>query len=342
MLCYFISKKVFSVLSCVEVNQYTVAHNIDCGGKTKLIIAGDPKAAAEDYVILRDNKKIAFVGIIEKIDNVFGELKRTVTCLEIERMFDQKIFLSDVDLIKTAGIEDFIVHTIKKYFTNTGDAFVDMPYITCSAATHTTANSKPDNEEGVYNFKTYIGNVKEHYGIFLDFEFGKSNLHITVHKKSQTTMQIDTTLTDVNSSSETYEIKALSKLNVIWHNLLTDEEISRTFYLHTDRTVSEVDEKRVNGSISSLYLATETEEEMFESVTTEFRNNSYSHLIEADIFTNSKLYPADELYVGHEVKIKSAAGVKESIISGISFSSDSNVISVKFGNLKVTLTDKLK
>lgn len=342
MLCYFIAKKDFSLLSCVEVNQYSISHDIDCGGKSKLIIAGDPKAEAEDYVILRDNKKIQFAGIIEKIDNIFGEIERTVSCLEIERMFDQKIFLSDAEMIKNAGIEDFIVHTINSQFAHTGDSFVDMPYIKCTAFTHTPVNAKPDAEDGVYNFKTYIGNVKEHYGIFLDFEFGKDELQITVHKKAQESMQIDTTLTDVNASSETYEIKALSKLNVIWHNLLTDEEIERTFYLHTDRTVSEVDENRVNGYVSALYLAKETEEEMLEEVTNEFRSNSYSHLIEADVFTNSKIYPADQLYVGHEVKIKSAAGIKDSIISGVSFSSDANVISIKFGNLKVTLTDKLK
>lgn len=342
MLCYFIAKKDFSLLSCIEVNQYTVSHDIDCGGKTKLIIAGDPKAAAEDFVVLRDHKQIQFVGIIEKVDNVFGEIKRTITCLEIERMFDQKIFLSDVEMIRNVGIEDFIVHTINSQFAHTGDNFVDMPYIRCTASTHTPVNGKPEAENGVYNFKTYIGNVKEHYGIFLDFEFGKDELRINVHKRVQESMQIDTTLTDVNSSSETYEIKALSKLNVVWHNLLTNEEIKRTFFLHTDRSVSEVDENRVNGYVSALYLAKETEEEMLEDVSNEFRSNSYSHLIEADIFKNSKLYPADQLYVGHEVKIKSAAGIKESIISGVSFSSDANTISIKFGNLKVTLTDKIK
>ena len=342
MLCYFIAKKDFSLLSCVEVNHYAIAHDIDCGGKSKLIIAGDPKAAAEDYVILRDHKQIRFVGIIEKIDNVFGEIKRTISCLEIERMFDQKIFLSGVEMIRNVGVEDFIVHTINSQFAHTGDNFVDMPYIRCTASTHTKVNGKPDAENGVYNFKTYIGNVKEQYGIFLDFEFNKDELLITVHKKAQESMQIDTTLTDVNSSSETYEIKALSKLNVIWHNLLTEEDIKRTFFLHTDRSVSELDKNRVDGYVSALYLAKETEEEMLEEVSNEFRSNSYSHLIEADIFANSKLYPANQLYVGHEVKIKSAAGIKDSIISGVSFSSDTNVISIKFGNLKVTLTDKLK
>lgn len=342
MLCYFISKKDFSISNIVAINSYSVEHDIDCGGKTKIIIAESPKASNKDFVVLKDGKDVKFVGIIENPDNVQGENMHTIPCLEIEQIFDRKIFLSDADLLKTTGIEDFIAKTIETYFSNSGDSFVDMPYITCKALTHTKVNSKPPVDDGVYNFKTYIGNIKQQYGIFLDFEFTKTNLNITIHKKEQSAMQIDTTITDVDYCKETYEVEALSKLNVKWLNTLTQEETLRYFYLHTDRTISEVDERRVDGNVSSLYIAVETEEEMIETVTDEFRSNSYSHLIEADIFANSKIYPAQDLYVGRKVKIKTIAGIKESIITGRTISDESDVISIKFGNLKVTLTDKLK
>ena len=114
MLCYFISKKDFSILNCVEVNSYSIAHNLDCGGKTKIIIAGNPNAADEDFVILKDGKDIKFKGIIENIDNSDGELKHSISCLEIEQVFNREIFLSDVTLIKSTGIEDFVANTIKK------------------------------------------------------------------------------------------------------------------------------------------------------------------------------------------------------------------------------------
>lgn len=342
MLCYFISKKDFSLLNCVEVNSYSVGHDLNLGGKSRIVIACNPKAAADDFVVLKDGKDIKLKGIIEKIDNIQGENMHTISCLEIERIFDRKIFLTDTEIIKATGIEDFIAATIRKHFSQTGDSFVDMAYINCRALTHTKVNSKPDAEDGIYNFKTYIGNIKEKYGIFLEFEFTKTALNITIHKKEQTPLNIDTTLTDIDSCKETYEIKALSKLSVKWLNLSTNEETLRNFYLHTDRTISEVDEKRVEGTIAAFYSATDTEEEMIEAVTNEFRSNSYSHLIEANIYANSKLYPLSELYVGHEVTIKTAAGVKESIISGISFSDNADLVLVKFGNLKVTLTDKLK
>lgn len=117
----------------------------------------------------------------------------------------------------------------------------------------------------------------------------------------------------------------------------------RYFYLHSDRTISEVDADRVDGTISTIRIEAETEEEMIQEARNEFKSNSYSHSIEAEILATSKLYPAQELYVGHEVMLKTAAaGVQESIISEIAFDDSSNVIAVKFGILKVKLTDKLK
>ena len=343
MLCYFISKKDFKILNCIEANSYNVSHDLDCGGKTKIIVAGNPHASDEDFVILKDGKDIKFKGIIDNIDAADGEIKHTVSCLEIERLFDRKILLSDTDIIRTTGIEDFIVKTIRTYFSNSGDDFIDMSYIECNARTHTKISAKPASDNGIYNFKTYLGNIKEQYGIFLDFTFTKEKLIISVHKKEQSAMQIDTTITDITQCKETYKIKVLSKLNVLWRNTLTQAESMRYFYLHSDRSVSEVNKDRINGPIKTILIEAETEEEMIQEARNEFKSNSYSHSIEAEIAANSKLYPKEELYAGHEVTIKTAAaGIQKSIISEVSFSDNANTISVKFGILKVTLTDKMK
>lgn len=342
MLCYFISKKNFSIINCVEINSFTASHDLDCGGKTKIIIAGNPNASDEDFVVIKDGKNIKFKGIIDNIDNYDGELEHTIFCLEIEQIFNRKIFLSDVNIIKTEGIEDFVAKQIQTYFAASGDSFIDMPYINCEVLTHTKVNSKPTAENDIYNLKTYIGNIKQQYGIFMDFEFANERLNISIYKKEQNKMQIDTELSDVISFEETYKIKVLTKLSVSWLNTTTQEKTFRYFYLHSNRSVSEVDEDRIDGTIKSVYIEAETEAEMIEEAKKEFQSNSYSHSIEAEIAANSKIYPKNELYVGHEVTIKTIAGIKESIISEISYSDDSEIISVKFGILKVKLTDKLK
>lgn len=343
MLCYFISKRNFTIINCLPAASYSVAHDLDCGGKTKIVIAGDPGAADEDFVILKDGKQIKFTGIVDTIDNSDDALEYTVSCKEIENCFDRKIVLSDTDIIKNAGIEDFIAKTIQSYFSNTGDDFIDMSYINCVVLTHTPISAKPAADDGIYNLKTYIGNAKQHYGIFLDFEFTKSKLNIYIYKKEQTAMNIDTTITDVIEPEEVYKIKVLSKLNVVWFNELTQAETMRYFYLHPDRTVSEENADRVDGTISTIRIEAETEAEMIQEAKNEFKSNSYSHSIETNILATSKLYPASELYVGHEVMIKTAAaGIQASIISEIGFTDEADVIAVKFGILKVKLTDKLK
>jgi len=343
MLCYFISKKDFSILNIVEANSFSAVHNLDCGGKTKIVIAGNPNASDEDFVILKDGKDIKFKGIVENIDHADGELKHNVSCLEIERMFDRKIMLSEANIISETGIEDFIARTIQTNFSASGDDFSDMKYINCEVLTHTKVSAKPPTEKGIYNLKTYIGNIKQQYGIFLDFEFEKDRLIISIYKKEQAAMQIDTTITDVTTCREIYKVKALAKLNVVWLNTVTQEETLRSFYLHSNRSISEQNKDRIDGTISTIYIEAESEEEMIEEARNEFKSNSYSHSIEAEIIATSKLYPIDELYVGHEVRIKTAAaGVQESIISEISFTDAADKISVKFGILKVKLTDKLK
>lgn len=343
MLCYFLSKKDLSILNIVEVDSFSVSLDLDCGGKTQIVIADNPNAADEDFVILKDGKTTKFNGIIENINNSDGERRYTISCLEIERIFDRKILLSDVELIKTKGIEDFIANAIQKYFSASGDSFIDMSYINCAALTHTKVSSKPDAEDGIFNLKTYIGNIKEKYGVFLEFEFTKTNLNISIRKKEQSAMQIDTTNTDIISCVETYKVQVLAKLSVKWLNTTTQVESLRYFYLHSDRTVSEENKDRIKGTVSTIYIEAETEEEMIEAAKNEFKSNSYSHSIEADILETSKLYPADQLFVGHEITIKTAAaGVQNSIISKISFTDKTGVISAKFGVLKVSLTDKLK
>lgn len=343
MLCYFISKKDYSIINCIETESFSCVHDLDCGGKTKIVVAGNPGASDEDFVILKEGKKTKFKGIVEKIDHADEELKYSVSCIEIEQIFNRKILLSDVEIIRQTGIEDFIAKTIKTYFTESGDDFSDMSYINCEALTHTKIAAKPETDKGIYNLKTYIGNAKQNYGIFLDFEFEKDRLNISIYKKDQSAMQIDTTITDVVSCIETYKVNVLSKLNVLWHNTATQEESMRYFYLHSDRSTSEINVDRINGTISTIYIEAETEEEMIQEAKNEFKNNSYSHSIEADILATSSVYPFDEFYAGHEVMIKtSAAGIQKSIISEVSFDDASDIFSVKFGILKVKLTDKLK
>lgn len=344
MLAYFISRDTLSILDCLEVGSHTFTYDIDCGGKSSIVIARKPQAATKgDFVHIKDGNNKIFSGVIESINNANNAASHTINLLEMENIFDRQILLTNTDLIASTGLEDFIKKTIEDYFSASGDAFIDLSYININVLTHTKINAKPANENGIYNFKTYLGNVKQYYGVFLTFEIKQATLEITIEKRNQSVMNIDSTVTDFITYAETYQINALSKLTVNWLNTTSNVKTIRNFYLHSNKSISEDPGDRVAGTITSAYIEAATEAEMLQNVYDQFKGNSYAHSIEAVISINSKIYPVNELYVGHTVRIRTgSAGVQDSIISEISRSNSSETLRVKFGILKISLTEKIK
>jgi hypothetical protein len=161
-------------------------------------------------------------------------------------------------------------------------------------------------------------------------------------------LQIDTGISDIVEYTETYEVSALAKLIVKWkipdQEDVVGEESIRHFYLLANRTITEdgENENRAKGMIKSLYVETETEAEMLQQVYNEFSSNSYNHKVSFNIIKTSKCYPEEEFYIGRKCMIKTQAGVKESMVTGITRKSGTTLLGITMGNLKVTLIEKLR
>ena len=119
------------------------------------------------------------------------------------------------ELIAQSGIEDFIVKAIEDNFITSGDSQMDKSYLSVSADTHTPIATKVEAENGVYNLKTYLGNAKQYYGIFLEFSFS-TRLEIRIRKKDEPPIPIDIEVTDISDYTETYSVSVLAKLLVNW------------------------------------------------------------------------------------------------------------------------------
>ena len=230
---------------------------------------------------------------------------------------------------------------------------MDKGYLSVIAATHTPVAAKVDAENGIYNLKTYLGNAKQFYGIFLDFNIENDFLTIKVSRKQEAELPIDIEVSDVSDYKETYEVSVLAKLLVRWK--IPDKEDStgsmiigpvedRGFYLLSNRTVTEnkADEDRADGTVDCLYVEVETEEEMRQQVLNKFASNEYNHKISFDLNKESRLYPYERFYVGRKCRIKTKTGVKTSLVSKYKDMSESGFVSLTFGNLKVTMIEKLR
>lgn len=335
-----ISRSTFTLLDVVEVSSYEISIDSDYGGKSTFVLPRKPTAEEDDFVIMHDDDT-TFTGIIGTIESEYGYDSYTITALEMPTLFDENIVLTNTDLLAT-GIEDFIANQITGNFISSNDDLLNITYLTVAAKSHTPVAAKPDNENGVYNLCTYLGNAMTSYGIFIDFNFSTSGIEIAIEKKAQDNLDIDTGITDVTVANEVYSISALTKLTVLWDNGTASS--TRQFFLKTDRTITEdiADPDRAKGSSNAIYSVAETEDEMIEEAQNQFTSNSYQHKVEFDVLRTSKLIPEGQLYVGHKCRAKTKNGIKDSMITGIIKVNNSSIISVTLGQLKITLIEKLK
>lgn len=350
MYAYILDNRKLSVKDVLEFEDYVFQWDIDYNDKSSITVARKPAIEDDDFVICKDGNEIVFQGICKNCKATSGKESYTIALLQIEQLFSRKIFVGDEGIISGAGIEDFIASEIQTNFKASGDALMDKHYLNVTASSHTPVAARVETENGVYNLKTYLGNAKQYYGICLDFFFdmGRRCLEITIRRCTNEQLSIDTSISDITEYDETYEVSVLAKLIVRWKVPATEatEELitTRIFYLLEDRTITEDEgnEKRAKGTINSLYIEAQEEAELLQQVYNEFASNSYNHKISFNIRRGSLCYPETDFSLGRKCIIKTCAGIKASMVTGIVRKSASALLQITMGNLKITLIDKLR
>lgn len=339
MIASIISRYTLTLLDTVTVSNYEISLSGDFDGTSLIVLHRKPAAEEDDFILLYDDG-LVFQGIIKNIENEKGQNAYTVSAFELQKLFDRKVILSNESLLST-GIEDFIADQITGNFISSDDDLLNIGYLTVTAKTHTPVAAKPQNDEGIYNLCTYMGNALTNYGIFTNFEFTAGSLNVVIENKVQSELKIDTSLANIVNLVEVFEAKALAKLTVLWNN--GTSITPKQFFLKTDRTITDdiTDPDRAKGSVDVIISVAETEAEMRQEAIDQFKANSYQHKITFDVIP-SRLVSKADLYVGHQLTVKTGSGVKDSIITGISHSNGQTAISVTLGQLAVTLVEKLK
>lgn len=336
-MLYIINKDDLSIKDTLQTNSDEVNLNINLTGKSTFSIMRSPNAIEGDFAIQKD-KEIIYQGVVSSIKTIKEDFIYQINCNEIDDIFNRKIVLTNESLISSTGLEDFVAQTIRDNFTESTDTFLNIGYINLTVATHTKVNSTPPTEDGIYNFRTYLGNIKETYGVFLDYEFTES-LNITISHKELETLDIDATVGDIITYEEVYKVDAISKVTV----LSRESGTTYNFFLLADRTITTNpnDINRAKGSIEAV--ACDTDTEAYQKAVDTFKGNSYQHNVTLTVNKNSKLYNENDFTIGRRVVIKTADnGIYDTYITGISKKSTSSIFTVVCGNMKVTLLDKLK
>ena len=353
MIAYVLDNKTLKTKDILEFEQYEFREDIEYSEKSSITVSRAPKIRDDDLVLCRGEGGWKFIGICETFDSGSGKQEYNITLLQKERLFDREIFVAHEEMLSETGIEDFIAQTIRDNFTESGDDLMDKDDICLEVLTHTRIAAKVDAENGVYNLKTYLGNAKQYYGIFLDFSISGEKLVITIAKRDEPPVPIDIEVSDISDYDEVYSVKALAKLMVNWKLPDTQNENGETvngaserrqFYLLADRTITEdgSDQNRAAGTVKSIHIEAQTEDEMLQQVYNEFSANEYSHKVTFNLKRDSRLYPRERFYVGRKCTIRTKTGIRTSQVTKAEDESGSAMVALTFGNLKVTLIEKLR
>lgn len=334
-LVYFLDKTDLEIKDVIEFENYEYVIDEETNKNTIFEVMKKIKANNDDIVVLQRNENIDYIGIIKDIENEDGEIKRKITLEYISNVFDRNIILENESLISSTGIEDFIAKEIYDNFTNSDDTLLNINWLDVEVKTHTKITKSVDNDNGIYNFHTFVTNCSQNYNIILDFSYVNKRIKLTIYKQESETQLIDTTVPDISNYTEKFETSVIAKVIV-----KTDTDVQK-WYLLSDRTTTQDkdDTNRASGEVETVY--TSKSEDAKQTALDKFKSNTYNHYISFDINRNSKLFDVSKLKIGTPINVRTNNNViLNTYISAIT-DKGNNFINITCGNMRINFIDKL-
>lgn len=334
-LVYFLSKTDLSIKDVLEFEDYEYVIDEETNKNTIFNIVQEVNAENGDIVILQRNAKVDYIGIVQEIENEDGAKERKITLRYISNIFDRKIILENADLIAKTGLEDFIAKEIYDNFTNSDDNLLNIKWLEVEVKTHTKITKSIDNDNGIFNFHTFITNCSQNYNIVLDFSYVNGKIKLTIYKQESAVQLIDTTITDVSNYVEKFETNVIAKVVV-----KTDTDVQK-WYLLSDRTTTQNkdDVNRAIGTVETVY--TSKTEDARQTALDKFKSNTYNHYISFSINRNSKLFDVEKMKIGTPLSVRTNNNIiLDTYISAIK-DDGSNFVEVTCGNMRVNFIDKI-
>lgn len=335
MELYILDNRTLETLSVNNVSEYNLNLDEETNGISEFVLPNLSSARKGNFVVLNGLYK-QFLFIID--DDVLvakGENSIRIPVLDISNIFNRKIILKNREDIQLKSIEQFIADNIQENFINSDDSLFNINYIEIIIKTTTKSMVTINDDEGIYNFHTFLINCRQYKDIYTEFAFVNKKLVITIGYKLEGQVKIDATLPEITDYNKIYEVDPVTKVEC----LVKEDNSVYYLYLTADRTTTEDknNANRIYGRIEAI--SAETLEDAKEKSLDTIRANTYTHLVEFKIPKTSKLIDITKLYIGRRVQIKTEDDIYDSYISAITLN-DENFVAFKTGNLRIDFTDK--
>lgn len=319
----------FKLKEIVELGDEEISIDEETNSNSTVHIIKKINAKADDIVVIKENNKEIYWGIIKGIKNENGQNLYEYILKYITNMFDQDVVLSNQNMINETGIEDFIAKTITDNFINNTDTFVNKNYLKVVVKTHTKKQTSVTNvQDNIYNLHTWMTNCTQYYNITYDISIVNKQLVITIENKQMKKRLIDVTAQSISNYAEVFETNIVSKVTV-----LTKEKGEYNLYLLSDRTTTtdKTNQNRAKGKAKIVY--TEKMEDAAQKALDVIKSNSYNH--------NITFKMNEYIKVGTPIAIKTKNNtIFDSYISAIKITKN-NFYEYICGNIRIKFIEKI-
>lgn len=234
MELYIVNNKTLNILSVCNVCDYNLNLDEETNGISEFTLPSLSNIKKGCYLVLNGLYKQFLFVVDDDVIVTKGEKSVVVSALDISNIFNRKIILKNKEKMQEEGIEHFIADTILENFVNTEDSIFNLDYIDVYIHTNTKAGVMIDEEDGLYNFHTFLINCRQYKNIYTDFSIVDKRLRIDISYKLEETMLIDTTLSEVTNYDKIYEVDPVTKVEAY----IREDGSIYNLYLKSNRTTT--------------------------------------------------------------------------------------------------------
>lgn len=296
-----------------------------------------------DFILAKedDNKGINYFGVIDSYeDNVM--------------IANDIIILANFEFpagkISGNSFEDHFYKLLKRYLLD--DPTKDLGILEVEVRTNTKHLYQPKETPTATNLMKYLINAFKKYNIVWQFDRFENGRIYTYIEAVTEQFKLKNNINEMRNweVSTTNVGKDTENMLLIVDKTMTDvmnPKILSTWYLKGDNTVTQDrnDKTIVKPTVTKVYIYdnTATDKPSYEEVAnSELKGSYYSHEINVDINIDNRLVDIRSLRIGHLVNITYDDKLYPSVLSGYSITEGSNVMKLKFGNIRSRISELLE
>jgi len=330
--------------------------------KSSFILFGDWTAEVGDFLIVKSSDtKVTGIGSFKPFYTGVIDSFEDDSIIAIE---SYGMFAFDFVAISMSGqsIEKnlYDILTYNFYFTN--DQLNSYTFLTYGE-TSTPFSYQPSQPPTITSFQDYLVDNFKKYNVTVEVDFVKSlqqntsntyQIYFKIKKKTNKIQLKNNSYSFINWS--VYENDGTNgKENKLW---IVDKNnptfpsnpayttILSVWYIDVNGNLTQSINDNVARPVTNkiyLYDASQPDAPTYlEIAQSELSGNQYAHEIDFDMIENDNFLTLDQLEIGLLVDIFYNGTIYSSVLTGYSVSSQNNFVSLKFGNIRSTLSQAIK